>query len=731
MIGKKTILAMAGAMMFASALADTQTVDGVTWTYTVANGEASVGGGASANTAVPKATSGALTIPPMLGGCPVTSVGAYAFYGCGELTAVVVPAGVRTINAFAFNDCGSLESVSLPEGLEYMGYLNVFCGCSSLRSIAIPSTVTTLGDLTFQACTSLKSVTIPAGVTTLGDGVFSGCTGLEEIRLDGNTNFTVRAGLLCSKDGKTVLQCPGALSAVNIPGDVTHLGDFSFDGCPRLRELELPESLESIGYGTISDCPVATLHIPANVNSIDGYQFCGCDSLTNFTVDASNRWFSALNGLLYDKTATMLVHCPRGLSEVTVAPQTESVRSWAFEYCDRSMTVRVAKGDADRIRGLIEDSGFDTESMTFVELGASRPDGTYEEVVDGVTFNFTVIDGKASLGGGSNKATVVPTSTRGTVKVPATLGGCPVTALGRSAFDACSGVTEVVLPDGLLDVGSMAFRGCASLQQAFLPTSVTTVGTGTFTGCTALREVTLPDGLASIGNYAFSYCKSVTAVTVPATVTSIGYMAFEGCTGIESVRFNGNVPKGLVKSGLLDAATRVFYPRAYESAYAAIVPAEKFAGYSDAKGLMLMKAASAGQTLPVDDAWANETLDIRFGKGKVAEFKEKFGRDFAAALFKATGKVGADGRAMTVLDDFISGTDPTDGDSKLQAKIEIGADGKPKVTWTPDLNEGSTKDERTYRVMGAKNLGDKWTEVPSGNEADYNFFKVEVSMPNN
>ena len=653
----------------------TETVDGIEWTYVIRNGEASVGGGSSTNKAVSTMTSGAIAIPDALGGCPVTSVGDYAFFHCTEITSVSLPPSVTSIGERAFENCVRLSSVTIPTNVASIAY------CA------------------FWGCGSLPAVTIPASVTNIGECVFGRSEDFVSFSVDpNNPSYFSPNGLLCSKDGVLLA---GVNGDVTIPDGIRSVGRYAFSMRYELTSVTIPASVTIIGDSAFENCTgLASVSIPSGATEIEGYAFSGCYSVTN----------------------------------VTIPPSVTLIGAEAFSYCGALSMICVARGDTERVKEMLMRSGMDVSGVTFTEVdipSGSKPDGVYDEVVDGVTFNFTVIDGKASLGGGSNKATVVPTSTRGTVKVPATLGGCPVTALGRSAFDACSGVTEVILPDGLQDVGSMAFRGCASLQQALLPASVTSVGTGAFTGCTALEELTLPNGLASIGNYAFSYCKSVAAVTVPATVTSIGISAFEGCTGIESVRFNGNVPSGLTRSCLLDTATRVFYPRAYESAYAAIVPAEKFAGYSDAKGVMLMKAASAGQPVLVDDTWAAETLDSRFGNGKVAEFREKFGRDFAAALFKTTGKVGADGRALTVLDDFISGTDPTDGDSKLQAKIEIGADGKPKVTWTPDLNEGSTKDERTYRVMGAKNLGDGWTEVPSGNEADYNFFKVEVSMPNN
>ena len=77
-----------------SGFALTETVNGITWTYTVSNGEVSLGGGSSSSTAVSKSTSGTITIPSKLGDYPVTGIGNYAFYNCNTLTKMVIPDSV-------------------------------------------------------------------------------------------------------------------------------------------------------------------------------------------------------------------------------------------------------------------------------------------------------------------------------------------------------------------------------------------------------------------------------------------------------------------------------------------------------------------------------------------------------------------------------------------------------------------------------------------------------------
>ena len=83
---------------------------------------------------------------------------------------------------------------------------------------------------------------------------------------------------------------------------------------------------------------------------------------------------------------------------------------------------------------------------------------------------------------------------------------------------------------------------------------------------------------------------------------------------------------------------------------------------------------------------------------------------------------------------YVAGISPTNAAARFEARIEFNATGKPVVTWTPDLNEGGTKHERVYRVLGAKSLGDAepWDDVTGLADPDaagYRFFKAKVALP--
>ena len=114
----------------------------------------------------------------------------------------------------------------------------------------------------------------------------------------------------------------------------------------------------------------------------------------------------------------------------------------------------------------------------------------------------------------------------GEVLIPLTWKGQPVTTISDWAFNGCSGLTSVTIPDSVTSIGNYAFQGCTGLTSITIPDSVTDIGRGVFNGCSGLTSITIPDSVTSIGYSAFSDCGGLTSVTIPDSVTSIGNFAF-------------------------------------------------------------------------------------------------------------------------------------------------------------------------------------------------------------
>lgn len=168
--------------------------------------------------------------------------------------------------------------------------------------------------------------------------------------------------------------------------------------------------------------------------------------------------------------------------------------------------------------------------MTWAQVWAE----TQSEVVDDVTWYYSISAGKAKIASGSIKYA-------GNLTIPATLGECPVTSIGSSSFWGCTGLKSVTIPSNVTSIEDNAFRQCSGLVSLTISEGVVSIGYGAFYECRGLKSVTIPSSVASIGDLAFFDCTELSSAMIVEGVTSMGASAFSHCSKLASVAIPSSV----------------------------------------------------------------------------------------------------------------------------------------------------------------------------------------------
>lgn len=237
-------------------------------TYTTNNGTITITGADCGSVAC---LVGAVTIPSVINGLPVVSIGSDAFFpdygltqvtlpdtitligsgafwACG-LTNIVIPPGVTNIGPAALSQCSSLASVNIPNGVQNIGF-STFFECSNLTNITIPSGVTNIGDSAFDSCTILRSVYFRGDAPGLGNDVFSGDTYVTIYYLPGTTGWSNTFG-----GRPAVLWNPQALTKDGSFGVRQNQFGFNLAGTPDIPlVIEASTDLAARSWAPLQSC---------------------------------------------------------------------------------------------------------------------------------------------------------------------------------------------------------------------------------------------------------------------------------------------------------------------------------------------------------------------------------------------------------------------------------------------------------------------------------------------
>lgn len=191
-------------------------------------------------------------------------------------------------------------------------------------------------------------------------------------------------------------------------------------------------------------------------------------------------------------------------------------------------------------------------------------------------FTYIVLTEEGTIGTVSvgMQSTSIPS---GAVTIPASVSNgdisYSVVKLRDSAFDSCTNLTSIIIPDRVTYIGEYAFDGCSSLTSIEIPDSVTYIGSCAFSFCSNLTSVVIPNSVGAIWTYAFSSCTRLRTVQIGNGVNTIDGLAFVDCVRLEEIKVSEENPNFCDIDGVLfsrDKTVLVIYPGGRKGGY--IIP---------------------------------------------------------------------------------------------------------------------------------------------------------------
>lgn len=177
--------------------------------------------------------------------------------------------------------------------------------------------------------------------------------------------------------------------------------------------------------------------------------------------------------------------------------------------------------------------------LTVLVALVSIPASAYDFKVDGMYYDVVSVSGlTCEVASGYSKYS-------GDVKIPSTVtySGRTFSVIGIDgyAFQNCSDLTSVDIPNSVKSIDYAAFYGCSSLTSLVIPNSVTSIDKLAFSRCTSLTSVDIPNSVTNLGESAFSGCTSLTSVVIPNSLTYIFKGTFSSCSSLTSVKVGTSV----------------------------------------------------------------------------------------------------------------------------------------------------------------------------------------------
>lgn len=508
-----------------------------------------------------------------------TDWGGGAFHSCDSLEQVTVEEGVTKLGCGFFQHCMSLSDISFPSSIEHVG-ISVLSGKRGDNGIyhhvpwleQQPEGMVYIGTVAYDwngtipqgttidlkpgtTCLSSEffwdaganysanpkkfsknlTINIPASMKYL-QSTFRADTLIRFVFEEGNPYYILRDGNVYTDGGKTLYGLASVPSAnYTIPSDVENIAVGVFNALDGLDELTIPANVKAVGVDDkdggkeqkkyLALCNVRKLTVGSDLEMA---LTVSDETLTDIVCDANNVEVEVSR---FDRSK------PGALKSVTYTERVDSIchigyssyyGAYTFYPEDFALTL------PSRVK-FIAESTF--KSLPFESF--SLPELEY---------------GAASLSaGGIFKESSYYTDTLNLRLKHLDLSRTKLEELPAHLLVHLTALTSITMPDGLASIGTDALKQKEGLTEIVLPSTIRQIGSGAFSGCTNLKKVSLypsqavrtsravADEEGSVGDQAFYGCSSLESVALPPTTTSVGAQAFYGCTSLAEITGADNV----------------------------------------------------------------------------------------------------------------------------------------------------------------------------------------------
>ena len=288
----------------------------------------------------------------------------------------------------------------------------------------------------------------------------------------------------------------GEITVPSIIGEYQVVGllDYAFSGCNMLTSVILPNGIPKVSDSTFYNCTsLIKVVIPDSATLIGISAFRGCTALKSITIPNSVTvlWSNAFYGC-------------RSLTNVIIPSSVTSIDRSVFDNCSSLTNITIP----DSVTYIGPNAFYNCSSLNAVYITDLAKWCAIE--FSEVTSNPLYYAGKLYINGKLIENLVIPDS---------------VQSIESLAFSKCSSLTSVTIPDSVNSIKSSAFSGCSSLMRVTMSDGVTYIGSKAFSGCSLLTSVTIPDSVTYLGSDAFLGCNSLyDTVTIPGLTLVDGWV---------------------------------------------------------------------------------------------------------------------------------------------------------------------------------------------------------------